>query len=105
MWQALRVQQLPECYVRSIEDMYHDVRTKVRSAAGLSQEFNVRVGVHQGSALSPLLFNLVMDLITKNIQASLPWNLLYADDIVLVSKTAEDIQSTLSQWVKLWTQG
>jgi exonuclease III len=99
VWEALRAQALPECYITLIQDMYRNVRTKVKSPAGTSREFEVRVGVHQGSALSPLLFNLVMDYITRNIQTQLPWNLLYADDVVLIAKTPDELQTSLSAWV------
>ncbi|XP_063370241.1 uncharacterized protein LOC134658486 [Cydia amplana] len=40
-----------------------------------------------------------MDYITKPIQQELPWNPLYADDIALVSKCAEDLQTTLTKWI------
>ena len=32
----------------------------------LSEKFLMQVGVHQGSALSPLLFTVVVDVITEN---------------------------------------
>lgn len=40
-----------------------------------------------------------MDHITRNIQKTTPKCMLYADDIVLVSKTAKERQETLNQWV------
>ena len=33
-----------------------------------SEEFEVKVGVHQGSVLSPILFTIVMDDITKDVR-------------------------------------
>ena len=50
-----------EKYVRVIQDMYEGSRTRVRSSVGTREEFGVRVGLHQGSSLSPYLFNLLMD--------------------------------------------
>ncbi|XP_045495975.1 uncharacterized protein LOC123694555 [Colias croceus] len=78
--------------------MYHKVTTKVRSPAGLSKEFEVAVGVHQGSALSPLLFNLIIHYLTANLQREPPWDLLYADDIVLIRDSAEDLEEALENW-------
>lgn len=54
--------------------------------------------MHQGSALSPLLFNLVMDYLTKDIQKPPPQNLLYADDILLISESVDDLQEDLDKW-------
>lgn len=59
---------------------------------------HVGVGVHQGSALSPLLFNLVMVYITSKIQKPTPWSLLYADDVVLIAESLQEVQSELTVW-------
>ena len=40
---------------------YHGTRSKVRTMAGLSKEFEMEVGVHQGSTLGPLLFIIEME--------------------------------------------
>ena len=40
----------------------------VRCAAGLTEEFKVGVGLHQGSALVPFLFAIIMDELTKDIR-------------------------------------
>ena len=98
IWQALRSQNIPERYISLIKDMYENSQTRVRSAAGLSRSFNVNVGVHQGSALSPLLFNISMNFLTEGIQKSVPWNLLYADDVALISGSAHEIQESLEHW-------
>ena len=46
----------------------------------------MNVGVHQGSVLSPLLFIIVMEAVTHSVREGLPWEMLYADDLVLVGK-------------------
>lgn len=56
IWQALRAQSVSEHYIHyimAIKNMYHQVSTKVRSPTGTSDEFDVKIGVHQVSALSP----------------------------------------------------
>ena len=50
-------------------------RTKGRAVArpGMSDEFEVNVGLRQGSALSPLLFIMVMELISKKAGRTARW--------------------------------
>ena len=50
------------------KDMYRGCQTKVRSAAGESDSFNVDVGLHQGSTLSPYLFLILMDVLTDGVR-------------------------------------
>uniref|UniRef100_A0A7I4XRB9 Reverse transcriptase domain-containing protein n=1 Tax=Haemonchus contortus TaxID=6289 RepID=A0A7I4XRB9_HAECO len=70
-------------------------KSRVQTAAGTSAEFPISVGVHQGSALSPLLFVVVMDTITKDLQKPAPWTLLHADDVMLASVDKSELES---QW-------
>ena len=83
LWECLRLAETSACYVRIIKDMYDGATTTVRSAAGLTDEFKVGVGLHQGSALSPFHFAIVMDKLTEDIRKDAPWDMLFADDIVL----------------------
>jgi len=62
--------------------MYEDAMTRVKSVCGETDEFSVRVGVHQCSALNPYLF-LVMNEITNDIKGEMPWCMMLADDTVL----------------------
>ncbi|XP_071727373.1 uncharacterized protein [Rutidosis leptorrhynchoides] len=56
------------------------------------------VGLHQGSALSPFLFALILDDLSRGIQECIPWCLIFADDIVLVSKSKDELNRRLEQW-------
>jgi len=42
------------------------------------------------SALSPLLFVIVMEAISTEFTVALPWELLYADDFAVIAETEED---------------
>ena len=61
---ALRKKAVPETMVRAVMCLYEGVKTRLRIEMELSEPFCVKVGVHQGSVLSPLLFAIVVDVIT-----------------------------------------
>ena len=65
LWRCLRDKMVPEKYVRLIKEMKRDVKTRVKSGAGTTEGFEVKVGLHQGSALSLFLFNIVFDVLTR----------------------------------------
>lgn len=54
---AVKKLGIEEWSVRVVMAMYEDTTTQVRVNARLSDELSVKVGVHQGSILSPLLLN------------------------------------------------
>ena len=62
--------------------------------------FSVRVGVHLGSVLSPLLFIIVLEALSREFREGLPMELLYADDLVLVAETEELLMEKLRKWKK-----
>jgi len=45
--------------------------------------------------LSPLLFVIVMEVITKQLRVGLPWELLYADDLSLLAETEEELRENI----------
>ena len=48
--------------------------------------------------LSPLLFIIVMEAVTHSVREGLPWEMLYADDLVLVGKCEEELKEKLRKW-------
>jgi hypothetical protein len=56
MWWTLEKHKVPTKYVTLINDMYRDVVTFVRTCDGDTNDFLIKIGLHQGSALSPYLF-------------------------------------------------
>ncbi|KAK3508146.1 hypothetical protein QTP70_015345 [Hemibagrus guttatus] len=78
--------------------MYERSRTVVRCAVGQTEEFNVKVGLHQGSALSPFLFAIVMDQLSEEVRQESPWTMMFADDIVICSESREQVEENLERW-------
>jgi len=46
-------------------------KTVVRTVYGNSKGLEVKVGIHQGSALSPLLFVIVMEALSREVKSCL----------------------------------
>ena len=95
---AMRRRGVPELLVRAVMKMYEGAETKVRCGNTLSDSFPVHVGVHQGSVLSPLLFAVVIDVLSEDCRKDGLWNLLYADDLVLMCETIEELEELVLAW-------
>ena len=85
--------------------MYEKTKLSVRLPSGITEFFPSNVGLKQGCNMSPILFNLFVSNINEifdvcfcqlvslgNIKLS---NLLYADDLILISETKTGLQSCL----------
>ena len=62
---ALRRLGMDGWLIRTVIALYTEVCTVVRTDAGLGEDFEVKIGLHQGSVLSPLLFAAVMDVVSS----------------------------------------
>ena len=54
--------------------------------------------MHQESVLSPLLFTIVMDTVSRTAREGLPWEVLYADDLVLMADSEEELARKSTEW-------
>ena len=84
--------------MRVVQGMYTNAQSRVRVNGQYSEEFGVQVGVHQGSVLSPLLFILVQEALSREFRKGVPWELLYADDLVLIEDSLEECIARLKVW-------
>jgi Reverse transcriptase (RNA-dependent DNA polymerase) len=98
MWWALEKKLVPTKYVTLIKDMYKNIVTCVRVCDGEFDVFPIKIGLHQGSALSPYIFHLVMDEITKDIKGYIPRCMLFADDVVLIDESRIGVNQKLELW-------
>ena len=65
--------------------------------AGCTGEFKMEVGVHQQSALSPLLFIFIMEEPTKEYRKVRLWGVLYAENLVLTAAISEEFIKMFKQ--------
>ncbi|MCJ8744975.1 hypothetical protein PDJAM_G00124900 [Pangasius djambal] len=98
LWYCMRKSGVAEKYVRVVQDIYERSRTVVRCAVGQTEEFKVEVGLHQGSALSPFLFAMVMDQLSEGVRQESPYTMMFADDIVICSESREQVEENLERW-------
>jgi len=84
--------------VDSVMALYVNSRTRVKAMAGISEEFNILVGVHQGSVLRPLLFIIVMDELTKEIRKGVPRELMFVDDLALTEESELEVMRVFEEW-------
>ena len=98
IWWALRKLGVEECIVRLVQGMYANARSRVHVGEGYSGEFEVKVGVHQGSVLSPLLFIIVLEALSWEFRSGVPSEDLYADDLVIIAESLEECVRRLLTW-------
>ena len=78
--------------------MYEGSKTVIRCPVGTTESFMVEIGLHQGLALSPFLFAMIMDRLTDKLRREPPWTMLFADDIVTCEETREEVERRLESW-------
>ena len=79
--------------------MYERTKGRVVVGSGLSEEFLVNIGLRQGSALSPLLFIMVMEIISRKISTKdILRKIMYADDLAIIAESKQDLQEVLEEW-------
>ncbi|KAE8674435.1 Detected protein of unknown function [Hibiscus syriacus] len=98
IWKTLETRRIQTAYIRVIRDMYYRSTTYVRTTVGDTEAFPVEIGLHQGSALSPYIFVLIMDDIYCATPDGVPWCMLFAENIVLVAETKNELSRRLTTW-------
>jgi hypothetical protein len=98
IWWALQKHKVSTKYITLIKDMYDNVVTSVRTSNRDTNDFSINIGLHQGSALSPYLFALVMDEVTRDIQGGIPWCMLFTDHVVLMDESMTGFDQKLELW-------
>lgn len=87
-------------WVRVVMLMYKSASTQVRISGDFSDEFSGNFGVHLGSVLSSLLFIMEIEALSKDFyfKTGLSWELLSADDLVLVAESQTAAMKRFLRW-------
>ena len=68
---SIKKEGLAEVLVQAVVSLKEGLRMKIIVGSGTSENFKLRVGVHQGSMLSPLIFAVVVDVVTEQAREGL----------------------------------
>ena len=68
--------------------MYIELTSEVMSCTGATKEFTIRIVLHLGSALSQYLLDLTQQKSAKRST----WKILFANNIVPMSKSKKNLQ-------------
>ena len=108
LWKILEEVGIPDHLTCLLRNLYAGQEATVRAGHGTKDCFQIRKGVHQGSILSPCLFNLYAEYIMRNTgldeaQVGIKIarrninNLRYADDTTFMAENKEDLKSLLTK--------
>src|SRR5574337_364991 len=106
LWKILKVMGIPDHLTCLLRTLYAGQEATVRTGHGTTDWFQIGKGVYQGCILSPCLFNLYAEYITRNAgleetQAGIKIarrninNLRYAGDTTLMAESEEELKSLL----------
>ena len=118
LWRICRAYGLSDKIIKMIKLLYEDTSAEVRIDGDFSSSIQIKTGVKQGCLLSPILFNVYIDFVMRQIleQAGIDgvhmsyrlgdlWysghkntddvkllTLIYADDIVVMCQNVQDLE-------------
>ena len=106
LWKNLQELGIPDHVTCLLRNLYAGEEATVRTGHGTTDWFKTGKGVHQGSILSPCLFNLLAEYVMLNegldeAQAGIKIarrnikNLRYADNTTLMTESEEEFKSLL----------
>ena len=73
LWWVMKCLLIPERLIVTVQAMYAGAKSRVCVNNSFSTDFEVQVGVHQGSVLSPLLVTIVLEALSRDFHTGCPW--------------------------------
>ncbi|VVC39774.1 Reverse transcriptase domain [Cinara cedri] len=106
LWNTLTYFDISKIYISMVKLCNKKTACKVKFLGESSSAFEVKSGLRQRDALSPTLFNLGLEKVIREINHSHQVEvvnkeiiLAYADDIVILGNSRQDITQTMSNLV------
>uniref|UniRef100_A0A2S2N6G4 Retrovirus-related Pol polyprotein LINE-1 n=2 Tax=Schizaphis graminum TaxID=13262 RepID=A0A2S2N6G4_SCHGA len=104
LWEVMESLGIPAKLTRLIKSCTYNSKSKISFGGELSVEFQVTTGLRQGDALSPALFNIALESVMRTVISQAKGieikdnrhltAVAYADDIVLLAETVDDLKYT-----------
>ena len=101
LWTTMKKFNIDNNLIQAIQNLYNRAKSAVLYNNNIGEWFATKVGVRQGCLLSPTLFNLFLEMIMNvaledhegsvSIAGQTITNLRFADDIVGLAGTAEEL--------------
>lgn len=108
LWKSMEKFGIPLKLVKMVKTCIEESRCKIKFVSNYSEEFETKVGLKQGYALSPILFNVALEEVVRKVQekangvifnGQMHAVLAYADEIVILGSNEEDIKTTTEQLI------
>lgn len=105
LWHTMEELDIPKEYRAVVYKLYEQVKEKFRTKEGMSKCFGSDIGIKQGCSFSSTLFGLYIDKLEEwlnkangegiQLAGYVIKLLLYADDLILIAKTAQGLRKHL----------
>ena len=85
---------------RDIHTYRHTYRRNQNIILDVYIRLNIRIvtPINKTHIISPLLFILVLEALSREFRTGVPWELLYADDLVIIAETYKGCIDRLKEW-------
>ena len=95
---AMRKLGVDEWLITVVMTMYRNSNSVIRENNTVGDKFDVKLRVHQGSVLSTLLSNIVLEALSRECSSSLIWVMLYVDDLVIIAESLVKLDTPYAPW-------